>query len=420
MVTIIPPKTNVGTQIGQSLARGIESGSNIGFQRGLLQKALGKVKNISPDSEPLEALTALMEAGAGIPGSERYLASLAPLVLGSLRTKKLYGEGGTGEIAPGEGGIHPVASNPAQASQIATKFVEGERPGGFLSAPMNPQQVQDYAAEYARVLNDPQAFDQGLQQANNINQTRLASREAIRVGGLEQGITSQELPRYMQLATKYQHLNDVPSIVRAATDEMLQVRNNKAALENINAPGIYQKLGGVKQHIIPGMTLYKALTSRGPERAKALKGYEELVRNLVNQGEEPFVRQTLAQKIGLSPTEIETLIHPISDHAKAGLAKLPKGNQLNPQSRIKSLSDYFKKNVDNDTSLLVLRDNLINEKGYQWEEVLEAIKQAFPNGQSLNHYQNSEMAQIAQPPIQSLSQLFGPTPNLRGFLRGQK
>lgn len=423
MVQVIPPKTNVGSQIGQALGRGVEAGANIGFQRGLLKNALGKVQNISPESSPLEALTALMEAGAGIPGSERYIASLAPILLGTLRVNQLdkaQNSGAAGQIAPGEGDLHPVAQNPAQATEIATRFVAGDNPAGFLSAPMNPQQLEDFAAEYSRVMNDPAAYQEGLARAQSINANRIQSRGAIEQGALAQGITPQELPRFMQLATKYQGSNDIPRIIRQTTDEMLQVRNQKEALLNINAPGIYQNLGGIKQHVIPGMTLYKALNSRGAARQKALKGYEELVRNLVNQGEEPYVRETLATKIGLSPTEIETLIHPLTPDLNRKIGGLPKGKGGNAQTRVNNLTEFFRDNVGNNTSLLVLRDNLINEKGYDWQEVLQAIKTAFPNGQNLNHYQNSEMSFLAQPPIQSLSQLFGPTPNVAGYLRGQK
>ena len=82
--------------------------------------------------------------------------------------------------------------------------------------------------------------------------------------------------------------------------------------------------------------------------------------------------------------------------------------------------DFFRKNVGNNTSLSVLRHYLVEDQKYDWQEIQKAVQQAFPNGDNLTKYQQAEMANLAQPPIQSLSQIFGPTPNLRGFLRGQR
>jgi hypothetical protein len=434
MVTILPPKTNIGSQIGQAIAPALQQGMQMGLQRGMLQKALGKVKDIAnpapigtdeagkpiyPDVNPLEALTALMEAGAGIPGSERYLGALAPLLLGSLRSRQLYGTEGEG------GGVSPVGKppsapvSPATARAEALNFVEGNKPAGYLALPMTPQQEQDYAKNYAQVMNDPQAFDQGLQQAQNINNQRMQARQSISNEADALGILPEEKQRFMQYATENQETNDPTAIVRYAYDKTLQLRNMKDALQNVDAPGIYQKLGGPLQHVVPGMTLYKALTNRGESRRKALKGYEQLVKNIVNEGEEPFARATLRQK-GLSDSEIEELIHPLTDIKAKEIRRLPKGDQLSPKARQDMLVKFFRDNLDNNTSLSVLRNYLVEEKKFNWEEIRDAINSAFPQGQNLTKYQNAELANIAKPPIQSLSQIFGPQANIPGFLRGQR
>ncbi len=57
MVTILPPKTDLGTAIGTALGsglgQGIQKGSNIGFQRGILENALKDVNNIPPELKAL-------------------------------------------------------------------------------------------------------------------------------------------------------------------------------------------------------------------------------------------------------------------------------------------------------------------------------------------------------------------------------
>lgn len=425
MVTIGPPKYNVGTQIGQSLGQGLQQGMTQGVQRGLLQQALGKARDLSQQkgAKPIDLMLGLMEAGAGIPGSERYLSTLLPILLNAQRAEGLYGQEGSAGAMGGAGGA-PVEGQqafqtPADASEKARKFTEGETPQGYLALPMTPEQQQDYAKNYALALNDPAAFQTGLSEAQNLNATRIAARQSIANEADAVGIRPDEKQRFMQYATEVQDTNDPTKILRYARDKTLQLRNFKEALQKVDVPGAYQKLGGPAQHFVPGMTLYKALTSKGEPRRKALEGYGELVRNIVNEGEEPFARETLANK-GISPGEIEELIHPLSKQTAQNIEKLPRGNQLNPKARQDSLVNFFKGNVNNDTSLTVLRNYLVEDKNYSWEEVRDAVKSAFPNAEKLTKYQSAELPNIAKPPIQSLSQIFGPTPNLPGFLRGQR
>ena len=146
MVVIGPPQFNLGSQIGQSLGQGLQEGlqqgGNIAFQRGLLQQALGKGKGLLNQKDeqgnrvptnPLDLTLGLIEAGAGIPGSEKYLATLLPLLLNNERVQQLYGGGGI----PNQE-AQPAPPTPAQASRQASKFVAGEKTAGFLASPMSP------------------------------------------------------------------------------------------------------------------------------------------------------------------------------------------------------------------------------------------------------------------------------------------
>lgn len=418
MVQILPPKTNVGTQIGQSLGQGLQQGMNLGFQRGLLQQALGKVKDIAnpapigtdqngnpiyPKVNPLEALTALMEAGAGIPGSERYIGTLAPLLLGQLRTQQLYGE----EAREGK---PPLA--PAEAAQEAQKYIQGPQPSGFLSAPMNPDEMQQYATRYAQVIGDPNAFDKGLQQAAQLNASRQQSRQYFEDAARGMGITEVELPRYLQLATRFQNLKDPAAINRATFNKFQEIKNSKKALRNLTVPGIGTKLfmeGG----------LIGALASGGETRQKYLKKYDDLVARLVNEGEEPYVREQLG-KVGLSPTEIEERIHPLTPEMNKKISSLPSGNKMNAKAREDALVNFFRNNVSNNISLSVLRHYLWKDKKYNWEEIANAINLAFPEGENLTQNQIAELPTVNTPPKQSLIELFGPGGDIAGFFRGQR
>jgi hypothetical protein len=421
MVQILPRKTNVGSDIGQALGGGLQSGMGQGFQRGLLQNALKEVKNLSQqeNTKPLDLMLGLMEAGAGIPGSERYLSTLLPMLLQNSRVNQLYGNNGEGTPNEGPPQATPQVS-PSQAKRGAQQFAEGNKPAGYLALPMTPEQQEQYAETYAQIMNDPNAYDQGFSQAQNINSTRNQARQSIMSEADNLGILPEEKQRFMQYATEAQDSNDPTQIIRYATDKTLQLRNWKNSLQNVDAPGLYAKLGGLPGAVGGAATsIYSALTNKGAARRKALKGYENLVKDIVNEGEEPFARETLAKK-GLSPSEVEELIHPLTDANVKNAGKLPRGNQLNPKARKDKLVDFFRHNVDNNTSLSVLRNYLVEDKNYSWEEVRDAIQSAFPNGNNLTKYQSAEMSNLAKPPKQSLSQIFGPQADLTGFLRGQR
>lgn len=411
MVTIGPQKYNVGTQIGQSLGQGLQQGMNQGFQRGMLQKALGKVREASEPkvgpngekiaSDPIDMMLAVMEAGAGIPGSERYLSTLLPALLARTRTKNLYGEG--------EG---QAAATPAQASKEASRFIQGEEAGGFLAPPMNPEQMQEYAAQYANVLGTPEAFDTGLAQAAQLNAAREQSRGNFENIALGMGITAQELPRFMQTLTQFQHEKNPTDIVRAGFNKFQEIKNNKEALRNLSVPGIgrtaIQATGGL---------LGKLLTGK-EDRQGYLKRYDSLVKKLVNDGEEAYVRSELAN-LGLSQTEVEERIHPLTPQTEKAISALPPGDKMNPQTRQKALVNFFRNNVNNDTSLSVLRRYLVKDKNYDWREVADAVNQAFPDGKSLTGYQSAEMAELSKAPKDSLIDIFRGTGNALDFLRGK-
>ena len=414
MAQILPPKFNIGTQIGSALGQGLSSGIQSGLgemlnrarQNYQAQKLQETFQGLEGLTDPVQIAQALVKGSIYSPQADRTLSSLAPLLFGKLRTEQLYGKEGAEAPAP------PPQATPAQAREEAKKFMEGQDPGGFLDPQMTVPQVEQYAENYARVLNTPEAYDKGFAQALNINQARIQQRQGFEDAARAMGITEQEMPRYLQVATRYQNLKDPAAINRETFKKFQEIKNQKESLKNLTVPGIGTKLfneGG----------LIGALTSKGKTRQEYLKRYDDLVSKLVNEGEEPYVREQLSD-IGLSPTEIEERIHPYTPQLKKKVDSLPPGNKMNAHTRQENLVKFFKENVDKNTSLSVLRHYLWNDKKYDWKEIANAIQLAFPDGQNLTQYQGAELAEIAKPPRQSLSELFGPGGDIRGFFRGQR
>ena len=88
MVQIISPSPRAMQQgqIGQALGIGINKNfpdPQQMVQRGMLQKALSEAGAIAKDksSNPIDIMTSFMQAGAGIPGFEKYASTLLPKIL---------------------------------------------------------------------------------------------------------------------------------------------------------------------------------------------------------------------------------------------------------------------------------------------------------------------------------------------------
>jgi len=75
------PGNEAGKALGSGLYAGFQKGNEVAFNRGMLKEALGSLKNLPEKASPFELATSLMEATAGIPGAERYVGTLYPLLL---------------------------------------------------------------------------------------------------------------------------------------------------------------------------------------------------------------------------------------------------------------------------------------------------------------------------------------------------
>ena len=115
-----------------------------------------------------------------------------------------------------------------------------------------------------------------------------------------------------------------------------------------------------------------------------------------------MVRQKLAAE-HLSPTEVEERIHPLSKETASKLSSFQPAGKLPEKVKQQKLSSFFKDNITPGVSLLVLRDKLTKDKGYNWEEIGPAIRDAQLQGVKLTPEQNTEMTELeTQPPRDSL------------------
>lgn len=423
MVQILPQPTSLGAEVGQSLGQGIQQGSQLGFQRGVLQEGLTKASQAfqDPNLSPVEKSLAFINSIAGIPGSERYAEPILKMLLGQTRNENVFGQGGSlgapGGMPSGPGGSMNVPGG--QAALPGTQPPVSPQQQGFLINPLSPQQLDAFATNYAKQHQDPSRYQEGYNLALNQNAQAEANRNLVgQLAAATGKVDAKLLPQFLQMAQKHGNQANPESIVTATLPEFGEYKRLVQALDDQFYPGIGSELkrGAIKGAAgLAGVPLLGKLIEGGDTREKALNALSGTARKLAEMGFEQDVRNKLASE-HLSPTEIQEVLKPLPKDQLAKINTFPDASRVPQVDREPKLSSFVKENVKPDTSLLVLRDKLMN-KGYSWEDIGAAMEE---NRQNFTVSQDAEMAQIAQPPIQSLTNLFRGWLNWVDILRGNK
>lgn len=458
MVTILPTKTNLGSALGQSLGQGLQTGIENQVQRGITQQDLNRLRQKSQSASPTDLAFNIAEATALNPALARAAGPLFETLMKSQQTNRFFGGQGVGNgltgqpintnIKPGYGTVNeptPTVNIVNQGKGIPTTFegqgepVAGQpRPSGYTSSGVLPsimpaEEIDARAREAAFLENDPSSLPKWQQYYSNLNDLSRIARSEAETALLNSGLDQTEIPEAMKIGEKFSSEKDLNKWTIDTKRTYDEYKNNKEKLNNALIPGFFTGL------------------TQGPEkREAAIKRLSGSVQDLVKSGHEPYVRQILANQ-DLSPTEIEEVIHPLSRQTIKNIENFPKGifernevdfKSANPTKKQNDFVDYetalekapkemaamqnrlssfFKNNVNDDTSLLVLRHKLWNEKNYDWRQIGPAIREAMSKGLKLTPAQLSELTEIeTQPPRQSVSDIFSDWGRWYDKLKGKK
>lgn len=415
MVQILPPKTNLGTQLGQAigggLSQGLQQGSQVGFQRGMLQNALKGLENLPSNATPFQLATELMKSTAGIPGAERYVGQLYPLLLGQLRSQQAFGSPGQPGMGA-EGSQMPAGGSPygqtAQSLIPGAEAAPGGPAGGILGSIIPQDQITQQSQQYAQQTGTGIEGAQQMQQyLMGKNQIALQQRQLGEQKAMDVGVKPDELPAFMQLGQRHKDAKTMDDWVRATDRDYKEYRNLSKSLDSATYPGTMRGL-------FLGPTV----------RANRLKELDNTVNRLVNLGFEPQVREKLASS-GLSPAEVEERIHPFQPETLRELNRLPSQGPLfqsekSLQKKEQGLKDFLQKNVNNNTSLLALRNRLWQEKGYDWTRISKVMNESL-DPKTLTAAQINELGILErEPPRQSLNYIFRDVGNFLKATAGQQ
>ena len=355
----------------------------------------------------------------GMSEGQQLYSQLLPLLLNRQINQQIYNPqgapapnaaGGASQAAPG---THPIPQQQAP------------RPSNSILKVLTNEEINAEKARIAALGGDPIRREQEIRLANEANQV---NRDRLIKVGQAEGIADKRIGELLAFGDAHPELKTPESIVGAAKKEF-------GRIEKLDIPGFWENL------------------LKGPQvREEALKRQVPYAQALKKSGREQEGRSSYSEN-GLSETEINYLFNPPSEKTQASIKALPdgsfKGDNLSwLEKQIEAtigkgsidkfsqtiekhpkiieqqnarLKDFFSNNINPETSLLVLRDQLYR-KGYDWRQIATAFNEAVPDASLLNNSQQAELTEFNQAPIPSLSDLFGAGfgRRLAGVLQGKR
>lgn len=431
MVSILPSERSpwdiIGRDTGKALQQVLPGAVQQGFQRqqGLtaidqLQDALGK-----SGGDINQILPALARAYTLNPGLER--SGLGQQYLQQARVGNAYG------MQPQTAGQTQTEIQPSITGQQNQSQTQPEQKKFATPGPFNIMTKDDMDAEskrFAIKTGDPNNYNTRFNQLQGQNDAATSQRQALETAALNADVKPGDLSRFMVVNSHLDPRNPA-EWAQDGIRNFARVKANDTKIQNAFIPGLGNAL-------------------IGQNRDEDLKNLIPTLQENKKMGLEQEDRNYLADNY-VTPTEIESLYHPLTPKHEKSLSKLPEGPFVartgeelsyfyNPKKQEEvsyeemlernpeklsvmqnDLTNFFMKNVDKDTSLLNLRENLWEKKGYDWRQMGPAIREAEKQGLELTPEQQREMTTLeTQPPIQSLSDIFKSFDRVIKFFRGNR
>jgi hypothetical protein len=437
------PNASFGNQLGNSISQGFQQSFQPAvqqeYQRGRLQQALEQAKASAnqPGAKPVDVLFSLLQAGAGIPGSERYIGQIAPLLLDQARNNQ------TPSVQDIKGGQNPNVSNmrggqlqsggaSPQANQQVGRIPQVNNPnegvfpegkgiqlGNYLpynlGDQISPEQTADILDKVKRSQGDVDFTRQQIRDYNagKIGQTDLANAN----------VDKQTAQVQRQLASERNVKNFLNEQLPAATPEskknLYYNLMNKVLPEYKDLTGAYQKvtkqiadfdklerkwIGSIPEGDFYGFTDSQEKTLRST--AKPLLETDPLAYNILEEAivqkgntivdaaktlkpETPKLKTLLS-----NADDYRELIYPkynISDRAMLRNIDMAQEQQSKSSGKI---ADQLSKIWGDDVSLINIYTEL-SKKGWFPEQIREVFDQL---SDKFNSQQQVEFTQLNKHP----------------------
>lgn len=410
-------------------------------------ESIGPLKDMDLQGKsPAQTVAAYAEALANVPGGSQILSEILPVVLRQGQNNAMLGGQGSqgmqggmasgGISAPGgnnileqilqspgmqqgmqQGGISPEGEGVFGRPQLLnnTSPVTPPPRGGpettsfddiLLKASQSPDPMLtlDYYAKEQRLGTEKrQELYSRYQNEFEAESNKIAREEQFREftkgATADKKYSSDDINRLTRYSEKY---SNEPSLTRRlyhAQKDLEKFNNAVSTFEKSRtAPGFMENL----------------FRGKGP----AMEQIGLAIKPLLELGEIDLAKRKVSD-LGFGPLDTERMVNPLSKDAvkeiksapnaiktntfgrpdSAGSAKISKQLQEKRRDQVEGLSNNLSKIIKSsppNTSLKLLRDAFIKDKGYSETEVNYAMNQAIEKGLKLSDIQKSELPELGR------------------------
>jgi hypothetical protein len=464
MVTILPPATNIGVDIGRGVQSGLQNQFEYQAQRSRLGEALGELDKMDVSKLPFQQqLAAYAKALLPAPGGAQVLSELIPVLKQNQLSKNQVQSTSIGR--PGAG----------QPNQPLPQFLQGVK--NYASTQGKPEQPTPYypnvVGETTPATNYPQKTatqpvpfltpEEMLTNAKRVSQESQNTAHPISLGeayqfqqnAQESGLKyNEQVQREKQASIKAQErlgsmaADLTKSIFPAANEtekalferyvsEAARRTENESEIKNEVSRKIsnYKTVKGSVDRDISRPdwlnNIYRKFTGTDKSREQAMDELRTKVKPLIAEGMYDEARQILAP-LEYGPVEIESIISDLSPQTKtylkdvsafkspvtqfekasgapglAGLGMVRQQPQLSQENieRLKpQLQDIFRQ--DPGVNLVLLRDRY-QDKNVNWHDFSSALTSVLKSEQiKLTDDQQKQFENISKPPLNGIYNIF--------------
>lgn len=461
MVSILPsertPWDVIGRDVGRAMERTLPGAVQQGYNRGQLKQGLGKISEISqnPNANSLELMLAAMEAGAGIPGSERYLGQIIPELIKFANAKR-------SQNIPLGG---PEGEQQSRMHEPVEPFQQNQQLPGFLG-----QQNQNFPTNtgpQGNVGNLPQPTTTGqVKKLRNSSEKRKAALDLSKISTAE-GIpltpkealadiekeeedkkiynAEVEKERQQRVGSQAEYGNrgvgELKKIYPESTPEMdaifekkgEQIAGQGKSEADINrylateAKNFKNTIANVKKDLSAPRSynqFHRKFLGNAKDFDQASKDLRVKLKPLLDLGLYDTARNLLTD-LNYYPEERESIINPFSERLNTLMNRVPKAEGVNRpesvgQGQIPSLtmpkeySPAHKENIKSglielqkaDPNFdLVLGRKAFEDKNYDWRIYKDALNELEEEGFKLTDDQKIQRGYLDTPPLNGLERI---------------
>lgn len=453
MTTILPsarsPMDAILDQVGHGLSQTLPQAALQRSNREALLSSLGNIKNVAnnPNASNLDVILSTLQAGAGIPGSERYIGQVLPEMLRQVEANRaqnrpLPGEVSQDQIPPvqarnreaiepmaqrkelpsrtfGENRFFPTNLGPAGGpGHIPQEATSGQKipllAPNELPAAYKAHQARSTAAGIPMTLSEAKAevdAHQGTIKDHNKAVDEELKQQVLAQKNYGQKAVDELKKVYPQatpeLETVFQKFGEEEAqkgkseaeINRSLATKAKDFSNQIASIKkDASAPRLFNSIGS-------------AFNGTYKNAEKSIQDLRVKIKPLLDQGLYETARN-LVSELGYYPEEVDMTVNPLGEREKVVFNKVP-GRKwgsiekpelpVNAQSIKQGLRDLKEANPN---FSLVLARKMFEDKRYDWRQFKDALNDLMENeGYELTTDQRNQLLNLDSPPLSGLQKV---------------